>query len=381
MKDIYMDHAATTPLHKEVKNAMMPIFANIYGNPSSIHSFGRKARFYIDEARRTVAASINASENEIIFTSSGTEADNLALIGTAIANRSKGKHIITSIQEHHAVLHAAQYLENEGFAVTYLPVREDGKVSVDDLKNALTDETILVSIMTVNNETGIIQPIQEIGELLRNHHAYFHTDAVQAFGLIPLDVKALGIDLLTASAHKINGPKGVGFLYVAEHVQLSPMFYGGKQERNRRAGTENTANIVGFQKAVDIVRQDRDDRANHYKELKNHFLKQLQENDVSYVVNGDPDSAISTIVSVSFPNMNVETFLTNLDIEKIAASSGSACTAGTFEPSHVLSAMYGDDSERTTNSIRFSFGINNTLDNVEEAANRIRNIIKRTEGM
>lgn len=381
MDYIYLDHAATTPVHEDVKKVMLPLFDSIYGNPSSIHSFGRKAKWYMDEARRTIATSIHANEQEIIFTSGGTEADNLALIGTAFANRDKGNHIITSIQEHHAVLHAAQLLEKEGFDVTYLQVGQDGKICMEELANALTAETILVSIMMVNNETGIIQPIEQIGKLLHDHQAYFHTDAVQAFSLIPIDVKALGVDLLTVSAHKINGPKGIGALYAAEHVSLSPMLYGGRQERNRRAGTENIANMVGFKKAVEIVNEERESRSTMYEQLKEYFLKQLRDNDVPYEVNGDLQSAISTIISISFPEKNVETLLTNLDIEKIAASSGSACTAGTFEPSHVLLAMYGKDNERATNSIRFSFGLNNTKENIKESASRIGKIMKRLEGM
>ncbi|WP_188453550.1 cysteine desulfurase family protein [Virgibacillus oceani] len=377
MEHIYLDHAATTPVNKQVIDVMYPIYERVFGNPSSVHSFGRKARSLLDEARRVMANSIHANEKEIVFTSGGTEADNLALIGSAFANKEKGKHIITTVQEHHATLHTAEFLEKSGFNVTYLPVYENGSISIDDLRNALTDETILVSIMAVNNETGVVQPIREAGKLLKDHQANFHTDAVQAFGLMQLNVKELGIDLLTVSSHKINGPKGIGFLYVAEGVKLNPLQYGGEQERKRRAGTENIVSAVGFQKAVELVEEEREKRTNLYKQYKSHFLNVLENKHIDFKVNGNYDGTIPAIVNISFKGMNVETLLTNFDLEGIAASSGSACTAGSVEPSHVLTEMYGADNPRTTNSIRFSFGAANTTENVEEAANRIAKIIKR----
>lgn len=377
MKEIYMDHAATTPLHTEVLNEMNTVQNDIFGNPSSIHSFGRKARHYVDEARHTMAQSIGASDKEIIFTSGGTEADNIALIGIALANQDKGKHIITTEQEHHAVLHTAHFLESIGFEITYLPVYENGQIAVEDLMNALTTETILVSVMSVNNETGIIQPIKAIGKLLKTHKAYFHTDAVQSFHLIETNVKKMGIDLLTGSSHKINGPKGIGFLYVADGIHLNALQYGGEQERKRRAGTENVAGIVGFQKAVKLSIETREARIKEYEEYKAHFLEILRSHHVKFEVNGDQKEAISSIVNISFPGMNVETLLTNLDLNGIAVSSGSACTAGSIEPSHVLTAMYGNNNERTKNSIRFSFGMNQTIEVIEEAANRVAKIVNR----
>ncbi|HAM81532.1 cysteine desulfurase family protein [Ornithinibacillus bavariensis] len=377
MEHIYLDHAATTPMHEKVIHAMMPIYQEVFGNPSSVHAFGRKARQLLDGARRVIASSIQAGEKEIIFTSGGTEADNLALIGTALANRDKGNHIITTVQEHHATLHTAEYLEKEGFKVTYLPVYKDGKISVEDLKNALTDETILVSIMYVNNETGIVQPIKEIGEILKDHQAYLHTDAVQAYGLLDIDVNDLGVDLLSTSAHKINGPKGIGFLYVREGIKLNALQFGGEQERKRRPGTENVVGVVGFMTAVEIMLEEREYRNKAYEGFKQQFLSVLKEENIEFQVNGDIESTIASIVNISFPGTNVEKLLTNFDLSGVAASSGSACTAGSVEPSHVLSAIYGENNACTTNSIRFSFGAANTTENVEEAAHRVAKIVRR----
>ncbi|MCL6616764.1 MAG: cysteine desulfurase, partial [Anoxybacillus ayderensis] len=264
MERIYLDHAATSPVHPAVAERMLPFMTECFGNPSSIHFFGRQSRLALDEARETVAKSLGAKPSEVIFTSGGTEADNLALVGVDLANREKGTHIITSSVEHHAVLHTCHYLEKQGFEITYLPVDEYGKISLTDLKKALRNDTILVSIMFGNNETGVLQPIQQIGEMLKDHPAFFHTDAVQAYGLIPIDVNQLHIDLLSVSAHKINGPKGVGFLYAKETVKLMPRLYGGEQERKRRAGTENVAGIVGMAKAVEIAQQTMSEKAEKY---------------------------------------------------------------------------------------------------------------------
>lgn len=377
LEHIYLDHAATTPIDKQVIEAMVPIYEEVFGNPSSVHAFGRKSRQLLDEARRVLAGSIQANEKEIIFTSGGTEADNLALIGIAKANKHKGNHIITTIQEHHATLHTAEFLEKEGFEVTYLPVYEDGRVAVEDLKKALTDKTILVSVMYVNNETGIIQPISEIGEVLKNHQSYFHTDAVQAYGLIDLDVNKLGVDLLSVSAHKINGPKGIGFLYVKEGTNLAALQFGGEQERKRRPGTENIVGAVGFKTAVEVMLNERENRYVTYGAYKQQFLKALTEEEVNFNINGEIDYTVPSIVNISFPGANVEKLLANFDLDGVAASSGSACTAGSVEPSHVLSAIYGENNPCTTNSIRFSFGAANTTENVLEAAHRVAKIVKR----
>lgn len=376
MNTIYFDHAATTPMRKEVIEAMVPVMEETFGNPSSVHVYGRKARKILDDARRSVSSFLNANEKDIIFTSGGTEADNLALIGGAKANQHNGKHIITTSIEHHAILHAAEYLESEGFDVTYLPVNESGRISIDDFKRELREDTILVSVMYVNNETGVIQPIAEMGALLEDHQALFHTDAVQAFGTIPIDVSTLNVDMLTFSGHKINGPKGVGCLYAKEGIPLEARQHGGEQERKRRPGTENTAAVAGLAKAVELVEEEQRARLTQYKLYKKIFMDTLKEQDVSYEVNGDRIN-LPTIVNVSFPGANVETLLTNFDLSGIAASSGSACTAGSIEPSHVLSAMFGEGNERTRNSIRFSFGLQNTEDNVREGAEKVASIVKR----
>lgn len=377
MQPIYLDHAATTPIADEVIQAMMPIYQDVVGNASSVHSFGRKARQHLDGARRVLAQSIAAKEKEIIFTSGGTEADNLALIGTAKANMHKGRHIITTVQEHHATLHTAEELEKQGFTVSYLPVDETGRVNIEDLEQALTNETILVSIMFVNNETGVIQPIEEIGKLLQSHQANFHTDAVQAYGLLDINVDEMGIDLLTTSAHKINGPKGIGFLYAREGLAMNALSYGGEQERKRRAGTENIPGVVGFQKAVELSMNNRDERLKNYQSYKEILLQTLIENKISFSINGDKDHTIPSIINISFDGINVEAMLTNFDLDGVAASSGSACTAGSVEPSHVLAAMYGAGNPITTNSIRFSFGSMNTVENIQEASMRIVKVVNR----
>ncbi|MFZ3576445.1 cysteine desulfurase family protein [Virgibacillus sp. DJP39] len=377
MNNIYLDHAATTPMAKEVIEAMIPVHSQVFGNPSSIHSFGRQARQVMDQARVVFAKSIHADEKEIFITSGGTEADNLAMIGTALANQQKGNHIITTVQEHHAVLHAAEHLEEIGFEVTYLPVYKDGKISIGDLSNALTDSTIVVSIMAVNNETGITQPIKEIGELLKNHQANFHTDAVQAYSHLEIDVKRDNIDLLTVSSHKVNGPKGIGFLYINKNVQVNPLQFGGEQERKRRPGTENVGSVAGFQRAVQLLMDRKDERNKTYSNYKMIFLDTLKQEGLSFEINGAQADLVPSIVNISFPGTNVEALLTNFDLSGVAASSGSACTAGSIEPSHVLSAMYGAEDARTTNSIRFSFGLHNNQEDIKEAAKRIASIVKR----
>lgn len=377
MNHIYMDYAATSPVHEEVISIMAESYRKLFGNPSSIHSFGREARRHLDEARRKIAGYIQADEREIIFTSGGTEADNLAVIGSALANKDKGKHIITTKQEHHAVLHAMAYLEEIGFKVTYLPLSEEGVINIADFKDALREDTILVSVMYVNNETGVIQPIKEIGNILKDHQAVFHTDAVQGIGLLPINVQEMNIDLLSASAHKINGPKGSGFLYVKETVQLQPLFFGGEQERKRRSGTENLTQIIGLAKSIQLAMENKEENNKLYKHLKTTFIKALEKSNIEFQINGKERETVSTIVNISFPNTEVEKMLTNLDLEGIAASSGSACTAGSIEPSHVLVALYGEEDPRVYNSIRFSFGHGQTEEMMIEAAERIKDIVHR----
>lgn len=377
MEQIYVDHAATAPMHPQVIDVITKVMAQQYGNPSSIHTFGRKARHIVDEAREQLAKSIGAHPNEIIITSGGTEADNYALIGVAQANQQTGKHIITTEIEHHAVLHTCQQLEKSGFEVTYLPVDAEGRISIDDLKKALRDDTILVSIMFGNNEVGTIQPIKEIGDLLKEHQALFHTDAVQAYGLVSIDVSETNIDLLSVSAHKINGPKGIGFLYVRNNVLLSPLIFGGEQERKRRAGTENVASIAGFQEAVKVAQSERDQKVKKYQQFKQIMIEDLKTHEIDFSVNGSLENSLPHVLNLSFPGTNVEAMLVNLDLVGIAASSGSACTAGSIDPSHVLVAMFGSHSEKLRNSIRFSFGLYNTTEQIHKVASATAEIVKR----
>jgi cysteine desulfurase len=377
MERIYLDHAATTPMHPRVIEKMMEVMSHNFGNPSSIHSFGREARHYIDLARETLAKSIGAKENEVIFTSGGTEADNMALFGVAESYQHNGKHIITTQIEHHAVLHACQRLEKLGFEVTYLPVDETGIISLNDLSEALRKDTILVSIMYGNNEIGAIQPIKEIGQLLQSHQALFHSDAVQAYGIEELNVDELNVDLLSVSAHKINGPKGTGFLFVRDKVKLVPRAYGGEQERKRRAGTENVAAIVGFQEAAIVAAQERSLKREKYQGFKKNFIEYLTEHNVKFSINGLLDNSMPHVLNLSFPGTNVEAMLVNLDLAGIAVSSGSACTAGSIEPSHVLVAMFGKESDVLINSIRFSFGFNTTEQEIIKAAEETARIVSR----
>ncbi|WP_078379577.1 cysteine desulfurase family protein [Sutcliffiella halmapala] len=377
MKQIYLDHAATAPIHPAVVDSMLPIMKEHFGNPSSIHSFGRKTRHYVDEARNVAAKSIGAKETEIIFTSGGTESDNLALVGVARANKERGNHIITTSIEHHAVLHTCEQLEKEGFRITYLPVNELGLVKVQDVAAALTAETILVTIMFGNNEVGTIQPVKEIGELLKDHQAYFHTDAVQAYGLYSMDVTELGIDFLSISSHKINGPKGVGFLYARTGTNFSPLSYGGEQERKRRAGTENVAGIVGLMTAIELSMEQAMEKAELYKEFKQIMISTWEEEKISFEINGSTDKVLPHVMNVYFSGTNVESLLVNLDILGIAVSSGSACTAGSIDPSHVLVAMFGKASERIASSIRFSFGLGNTREEIAFAAKETANVVRR----
>ncbi|MFZ7754051.1 cysteine desulfurase family protein [Bacillus velezensis] len=377
MERIYLDHAATSPMDERVLEEMKPHFFGSFGNPSSIHSFGRESRKWVDEARADIAREISAKEQEIIFTSGGTEADNLAIFGTVAARKNEGKHIITTAVEHHAVLHACEKLEEDGFEVTYLMPGPSGRISANQVKEALRDDTILVTVMYGNNEVGTIQPIDEIGELLSGHQAYFHTDAVQAFGYMPIDVKKSRIDMLSVSGHKLNGPKGTGFLYVNQEVKLSPILLGGEQERKRRAGTENVPGIAGLKEAVVLSNREREEKTAKYKEFKNIIMSTLEKSGVTAEVNGDAEKCLPHILNLYFPGVPVEALLVNLDMEGIAVSSGSACTAGSVLPSHVLTAMFGSESGRLTSSIRLSFGLGNTAEQIETAAEKLAAVVKR----
>jgi len=378
MTKIYLDHAATTPVHPAVSATYIETLESIFGNPSSIHSFGREARKSLDDARKTLAQSIHAEPSEIIFTSGGTEADNTAIFGTVMAMKVKGNHIITTNFEHHAVLNPCKQLELLGFEVTYLEVNDEGQVTVEQVEKALTDKTVLVSIMYGNNEVGTIQPIREIGALLKEHQAIFHTDAVQAYGLVPLHVDELGVDLLSVSAHKLNGPKGIGFLYQRKGLDTTPVLFGGEQERKRRAGTENIPAIVAFSEAVLIAQQEMEQNTSNYSNYETIMNKVFKQEDVTYEMNVKSAGKLPHIMNISFPGTDIESLLVNLDMAGIAVSSGSACTAGSLDPSHVLTAMFGEGSTKLRNSVRFSFGLGLTEETVKEAAELTAEIVKRS---
>lgn len=377
MERIYLDHAATSPTDPRVVEKMMPYFTENFGNPSSIHSFGREGRKWIDDARAMIAGEIGARENEIVFTSGGTEADNMAILGSAQANKDKGRHIITTKIEHHAVLHTCNRLEEMGFDVTYLDVDKSGRISARQVEDALRDDTILVTVMYGNNEVGTLQPIDEIGALVKDHQALFHTDAVQAFGFLPIDVKDSHIDMMSVSGHKLNGPKGTGFLYVNEKAKLTQILFGGEQERKRRAGTENVPGIVGLSEAVILTKQEREEKTALYRRFKDIITKTLEHEGVRFEVNGSLEDSLPHILNLYFPGVSVEALLVNLDMAGIAVSSGSACTAGSVLPSHVLSAMFGEHADQLTSSIRISFGFGNTEEQIKRAAEELAKVVDR----
>ncbi|ACB61531.1 cysteine desulfurase [Exiguobacterium sp. PvP048] len=370
---MYFDHAATTPMRPEVLEKMTPYMLEQFGNPSSVHAFGRTGRAAIDTARRMMATELNAKPTEILFTSGGTESDNYAIIGAAMQYQSKGRHVITTRFEHHAVLHAFEELEKRGFDVTYLEIPESGIITEEALRAAVRPDTILVSIMFGNNEVGTVQPIAACGRFLREQQIIFHTDAVQVFAKSPIDVEAMQIDLLSASSHKINGPKGVGLLYIRSAVKLAPQSYGGEQERKRRAGTENVAGIVGFAEAVRLTATEREEQFEQYQLLRRTLLERLRSSTIEFEVNGT--DGLPQVLNLYFPDVEIEPFLIMLDMRGIAVSSGSACTAGSVEPSHVLSAMYGENP-RTKQSVRISFGRGNDLSQVELLAQGLIDVVK-----
>ncbi|WP_025847100.1 cysteine desulfurase family protein [Brevibacillus agri] len=373
---LYFDHAATTPVHPRVLAAMTPYLTQVFGNPSSVHAAGREARKALEQARDAIASFMDADPQSLIFTSGGTEADNMAVIGGAMAQRERGRHVITTQIEHHAVLHACEYLEQAGFEVTYLPVDKTGSVRLEDVKQAVRPDTVLVSIMYGNNEVGTIQPIEEIGVFLQEKGIIFHTDAVQAFGVLPIRARQLPVDMLSVSAHKINGPKGVGALYLGRKVPVSPILHGGSQERKRRAGTENLAGIVGFAEATKVATEEMADRVAKYEQMKAAMRAIWEEAGIAFHVNGHPTNVLPHILNVSFPGVHTETMLMNLDLARIAAASGSACTSGSLELSHVLVAMQLED-EIARSAIRFSFGITNTVEEARQAAQTVAQIVNR----
>ncbi|MEM2017742.1 MAG: cysteine desulfurase NifS [Candidatus Pacearchaeota archaeon] len=363
MKRIYLDYAATTPVAPEVLEAMKPYFSEKYGNASSLHAFGQEARKALEDARKKIANFINARPAEIIFTSGGTESNNLAIKGIAFANKEKGKHIITSKIEHHAVLEPCKWLEKQGFKVTYLPVNNEGIVNPEDVEKAITKETILVSIMHANNEIGTIQPIEEIGKICRKHKVYFHTDAVQSFGKLEIDVKKMNIDLLSASAHKIYGPKGVGLLYVNRDVKIEPIQHGGGHETGLRSGTENVAGIVGFAKAVELVQKLGKKEQEREKKLRDKIIDKLLEIKGTKL-NGSRTKRLFNNINVSFKGIEGEALLIRLDQEGFAVSTGSACSSKSLEPSHVLTAL-GLKPEEAHGSLRITIGRYTTEQDVD----------------
>lgn len=384
MKEIYLDNAATTPMTPAVIDEMTTQMKKSWGNASTGYSYGREAKLVLENSRHVLAQSINADDNEIVLTSGGTEGDNTAIIQTAMTRQNLGKHIITTAIEHEAVLKPLHYLEEQGFEVTYLPVDENGNISLDDFKAALRDDTILVTIMSGNNEVGSRMPIHEIGEILKDHQAWFHTDAVQTYGLLPIDVKRDHIDLLSTSAHKLNGPKMMGFLYRRDGINFPSYLKGGDQETKRRAGTENVPAVAAFAKAVTIdspeEKQARRERFYHFKQK---IVQGLTENGIDFAVNGEikPDNR-NQILNIWFKGISTYIMQTDLDLAGIAVSGGSACTAGSIEPSHVLTAMFGADSPRISESIRISFGALNTEEDVDKliaAIVKIVNQLKQTK--
>lgn len=379
-KIIYLDNAATTRTRPEVAEVMLPYFTECYGNPSSVYDFSTPAKKAVQEAREIIAGSIGAQAREIYFTGCGTEADNWALKATADAYREKGNHIITSKIEHHAILHTCEYLEKHGFEVTYLDVDENGVVKLEQLKKVIRPTTILISIMFANNEIGTIQPIREIGEIAREHGILFHTDAVQAYGHLPINVDELHIDMMSASGHKINGPKGVGFLYIRTGVKIRSFMHGGAQERKRRAGTENVPGIVGFGKAAQLAVPTMEERARHESELRDYLMDRVME-EIPYTrINGDRNHRLPNNANFAFQFIEGESLLIMLDGRGICGSSGSACTSGSLDPSHVLLAI-GLPHEIAHGSLRLTMSEENTKEEMDFVVESIKEIVERLRDM
>lgn len=379
-KTVYMDYAATTYTKPEVLEEMLPYFTQYFGNPSSIYSISRNTKMAIDKARDRVAKAINAGRDEIYFTGGGSEADNWALKGIAFANKHRGNHIITTKIEHHAILHACEFLERQGFEITYLPVDEYGMISIEDLKNAITDKTILVSVMFANNEIGTIQPIKEIGKICREKKIFFHTDAVQAVGNVKIDVKDLNIDLLSMAAHKIYGPKGVGALYIRKGIRIDNLIHGGGQERARRAGTENVAGIVGLGKAIELATENLEEHAAKMTKLRDKLIEGLLKIPYTRLNGPRGENRLPGNVNVCFRFIEGESILLSLDFEGICGSSGSACTSGSLDPSHVLLAI-GLPHEIAHGSLRLTLGDGSTEEEVDYVLEVVPTIIQRLRDM
>jgi cysteine desulfurase len=373
---IYLDHAATTPLRPEAREAMEPFLGEVYGNPSSLHAAGQEARRALDDARDRVAAALGARAEEVVFTSGGTEADNLALIGRFLAERERRPHLVTVATEHHAVLDTCRFLEGLGAEVTLLPVDGDGLVDPDAVRRALTPRTAVVSVMYANNEIGTIAPLAEIGAIAREADVPLHTDAVQAVGALPLTMDALGVDLLSLSAHKFYGTKGVGMLLVRRGTRLQPLQQGGGQERGRRAGTENLAGIVGMARALELAVAEREAEAPRQAALRDRLIEGIRAVVPEVVLNGHPTRRLPNNANVAFPGLEAEVLLLNLDLEGVAASAGSACTAGSLEPSYVLQAI-GRARDLGRGSLRLTVGRGTTAEEIESVIDRLGGIVRR----
>lgn len=377
---IYLDNAATTRTAPEVVEAMLPYFSEYYGNASSIYALGSTSKKAINSARKTIGDSIGAKMEEIYFTAGGSESDNWALKAVAEAYETKGRHIITTKIEHHAILHTCEYLQKRGFEITYLDVDEKGKVSVEDVKAAIRPDTILISVMFANNEIGTIQPIEEIGQLARQKGIFFHTDAVQAFGQLPINVDELCIDMLSASAHKLNGPKGIGFLYIRTGIKMRSLIHGGAQERSRRAGTENVPGIVGFQAAVQRAMGIMEEKTKKELALRDHLMNRLEREIPYCFINGHRQDRLPNNVNVSFRFIEGESLLIMLDMKGICASSGSACTSGSLDPSHVLLAI-GLKHEDAHGSLRLTLSEDNTMEEIDTVVEAVKEIVAKLRAM
>ena len=379
-KMIYLDNAATTRTAPEVVEAMLPYFSELYGNASTVYEFGGKSKEAVSKARETIAHAIGAKDNEIYFTAGGSESDNWALKCTAEAYKDKGKHIITSKIEHHAILHTCEWLEKNGFEVTYLDVDEFGVVKLEELKKAIRPDTILISIMFANNEIGTIEPVAEIGKIAKEHGILFHTDAVQAFGQVPIDVDELNIDMLSSSGHKLNGPKGIGFLYIRGGIKIRSFLHGGAQERKRRAGTENVPGIVGFGKAVELALATMQERTARERELRDHLIERVLKEIPFARVNGDRRNRLPNNVNICFQFVEGESLLIMLDMKGICGSSGSACTSGSLDPSHVLLAI-GLPHEIAHGSLRLTLGGETTREDIDYTVDAIKEIVTQLREM